>query len=55
MRPCRGMGCIAPSKMPKGKTITRKDNPNEVTMYKKGGKTTKKQPKGIAKKTAKFR
>jgi hypothetical protein len=38
MRPCRGMGDIAPSKMPKGKTIKRKDNPNEVTMYKKGGK-----------------
>ena len=38
MRPCRGMGCIAPSKMSKGKTIKRKDNPNEVTMYKKGGK-----------------
>lgn len=55
MRPCRGMGGIVPSKMPKGKTIKRKDNPNEVTMYKKGGKTTKKQPKGIAKKTAKFR
>ena len=38
MRPSRGMGDIAPSKMPKGKTIKRKDNPNEVTMYKKGGK-----------------
>jgi len=37
MMPCRGMGCTAPSKMPKGKTITRKDNPNEVTVYKKGG------------------
>jgi len=52
------MGDIAPSKMPKGKTIKRKDNPNEVTVYKKGGKAGKqfvKQPKGIAKKTAKFR
>lgn len=38
MRPSRGMGDIAPSKMPTGKTITRKDNPNEVTVYKKGGK-----------------
>ena len=37
MRPCRGMGDIAPSKMPTGKTVTRKDNPNEVTVYKKGG------------------
>lgn len=32
------MGDIAPSKMPSGKTIRRKDNPNDVTMYKKGGK-----------------
>ena len=27
------------SKMPKGKTVRRKDNPDEVTMYAKGGKT----------------
>ena len=33
----RGMGCINPSKMPGAKTIKRKDNPNEVTEYKKGG------------------
>lgn len=26
-----------PSKMPKAKKIIRKDDPNEVTMYKKGG------------------
>ena len=31
------MGDIAPSKMPKGKTIVRKDNPNDVEVYKKGG------------------
>ena len=31
------MGCINPSKMPGPKTIKRKDNPNEVTEYKKGG------------------
>ena len=37
MRASRGMGAIAPSKMPKAKTIVRKDNPNDVTMYKKGG------------------
>jgi len=37
MRPSRGMGDIAPSKMPGKKTIKRKDNPNEVTEYKKGG------------------
>jgi len=33
----RGMGAIRPSKMPKGKTVVRKDNPNDVEMYKKGG------------------
>jgi len=37
MRASRGMGCINPSKMPKAKTVRRKDNPNEVTEYKKGG------------------
>jgi len=37
MRPSRGMGAISPSKMPGKKTITRKDNPNEVSEYKKGG------------------
>ena len=38
MRASRGMGDIAPSKMPKGKTIYRKDNPDAVEMYAKGGK-----------------
>lgn len=38
MRPSRGMGDIAPSKMPKAKTVVRKDNPNDVTMYTEGGK-----------------
>ena len=37
MRPSRGMGAINPSKMPKAKTITRKDDPNEVKMYAGGG------------------
>jgi len=37
MRASRGMGYINPSKMPKGKKITRKDNPNTVDEYKKGG------------------
>ena len=31
------MGDISPSKMPKSKTIRRKDNPNDVTMYAEGG------------------
>lgn len=31
------MGDVMSSKMPKAKKIVRKDNPNDVTMYKKGG------------------
>ena len=42
MRASRGMGAIAPSKMPKAKTIERKDDPNKVTMYKEGGKVKSK-------------
>ena len=38
MRPSRGMGAIRPSKMPKGKTIYRKDDPDAVEMYADGGK-----------------
>ena len=37
MMASRGMGAINPSKMPKGKTIVRKDNPNDVEVYKEGG------------------
>lgn len=39
MRPSRGMGCIAKDKMPgaKGKTIVRKDKPQFVKEYVKGG------------------
>jgi hypothetical protein len=40
MRASRGMGAISPSKMPKAKVITRKDNPDAVDMYAKGGKTS---------------
>ena len=40
MRASRGMGAINPSKMPKAKKITRKDNPNVVDMYAEGGKTS---------------
>jgi hypothetical protein len=39
MRPSRGMGIINPSKMPTAKTITRKDDPNKVKMYAKGGES----------------
>ena len=38
MRSSRGMGDIAPSKMPKGKTKPRRDN-TDFTQYAKGGKT----------------
>ena len=46
----RGMGDIAPSKMPGKKIIKRKDNPNDVAMYKKGGEIwDKPRPKGLGK------
>ena len=32
------MGDINPAKMPKGKKITRKDDPNEVSVFAEGGK-----------------
>ena len=38
MRPSRGMGDINPAKMPKGKNITRKDDPNEVSVFAEGDK-----------------
>ena len=38
MMPSRGMGAINPSKMPGKTEITRKDDPNKVAMYKRGGK-----------------
>ena len=46
MRPSRGMGIINPKKIEKvkpqkaiPKKITRKDDPNQVDVYKKGGET----------------
>jgi hypothetical protein len=33
------MGIMNPSKMPKAKTIIRKDDPNKVKMYAKGGES----------------
>jgi hypothetical protein len=42
MMASRGMGDISPSKMPKGKKVVRKDNPNDVEVYKKGGKVKSK-------------
>jgi len=50
MRYSRGMGAIEPSKMGKKKTIVRKDNPNDVTMYKEGGNVwDKPRPKSLGK------
>jgi len=42
MMASRGMGDISPSKMPKGKKVVRKDNPNDVEVYKTGGKVKSK-------------
>ena len=39
MMASRGMGAIRASKMPKAKTITRKDDPNKVKVFKKGGES----------------
>jgi len=41
MRASRGMGCIAPSKMPGGKRKARRDN-TDFTEYAEGGKTKSK-------------
>ena len=50
MMASRGMGDINPSKMPGRKTIHRKDNPNDVSVYKKGGEVWyKPRPKGLGK------
>jgi hypothetical protein len=37
MRASRGMGAIAPSKMPKAKRLSRRDG-NDFTQYAEGGK-----------------
>ena len=48
MRASRGMGAIAPSKMPGKKVIHRKDNPNDVDLYAEGGQVwDKPRPKGL--------
>jgi len=46
----RGMGDINPSKMPGKKKIVRKDNPNDVEVYKRGGEVwDKARPKDLGK------
>jgi len=50
MRASRGMGAMNPSKMPTKKVIHRKDNPDAVAMYAKGGEVwDKPRPKGLGK------
>ena len=52
MRPSRGMGDIAPSKMPKAKNVVKRDGNEPV---KAAGKQFVAQPKSVAKKTAAYR
>ena len=48
MRPARGMGAVAPSKMPKPKRVVRKDKPQDVEVFKDGGEVwDKPRPKGL--------
>ena len=47
MRPSRGMGAIAPSKMPKGVKKARRDD-TDFTQYAKGGEVwSKPRPSGL--------
>ena len=39
MMPSRGMGAIRPSKMPGRKVIKRKDDPEDVLLFKEGGES----------------
>lgn len=41
MMPSRGMGAIAPAKMPKRKTTKRKDSPEKVDTYRCGAPAKK--------------
>lgn len=38
MRPSRGMGIISPSKTPRRKSVVKRDGPEPVSLYAKGGK-----------------
>ena len=50
MMASRGMGAINPDKMPSKKTIRRKDNPDDVALYKEGGEVwDKPRPKDLGK------
>lgn len=45
MRPSRGMGVISPSKMPRRKSVVKRDGPEPVALYAKGGKVEHPQGK----------
>lgn len=45
MRPSRGMGVISPSKMPRRKSVVKRDGPEPVALYAKGGKVE--HPQGL--------
>jgi len=50
------MGDIAPSKVPKVRTIKKKDGNEPVSLYAKGGSVNEAgNPKSVAKKTAGYR
>jgi hypothetical protein len=55
------MGAIAPSKMPKARTVKKKDGNEPVEVFKEGGKVNEAgkqfvaQPKSVARKTAGYR
>jgi hypothetical protein len=49
MRPSRGMGDIAPSKMPKARTIKKKDGNEPVKVFKEGGKVRRFKEGGLEK------
>ena len=41
------MGAIAPSKMPKAKTVVKRDGPQPVALYKRGGAVSKVNEAGV--------
>ena len=50
MRPSRGMGAIAPSKVPKPRTTVKRDGSQPVALYAKGGMAKGNWIKGAIKK-----
>jgi hypothetical protein len=48
MRPSRGMGDIAPSKMPKARNVIKRDGKEPVKVFKQGGKVKKFDEGGVS-------